>query len=166
MLLERPALSDGLILLVESSACIFGSAGAIGAAAFAAFAGAAPALAAAGSPAGRSAHGALPSTSTVSNLMTSTGHPSAAVWIDGVRGLRKSAFIAGGRMMQVSSCTSKTSGQSFSQESHTMHPGAIQTFVTTWYVSAIRNTKPEKDESDASTEYYEVRQTFATDEQT
>ena len=50
--------------------------------------------------------------------------------IDGVNGLRKSAFSAGGRITQVSSCTSKTSGQSFSHESQTMHPGAIQTFVT------------------------------------
>jgi hypothetical protein len=51
--------------------------------------------------------------------------------IDGVSGLMKSGFSAGGRMTQVSSCTSNTSGQSFSHESHTMQPGAIHTFVMT-----------------------------------
>jgi hypothetical protein len=61
--------------------------------------------------------------------MTSTGQPSAAVMIDGVSGLVNSALIAGGRMMHVASCTSKTSGQSFSQESQTMQPGAIQTLT-------------------------------------
>jgi hypothetical protein len=50
---------------------------------------------------------------------------------DGVRGLRKSGLRAGGRMTQVCSWTSKTSGQSFSHESQTMQPGAIQTLVTT-----------------------------------
>src|SRR4051812_47080480 len=95
MLDERPALRDGLMRDVLSSACIFGSGGAIGAATLAAGAFAATAPAEAGSPAGRSAHGALPSTSFNSNLMTSTGQPSAAIWIDGVSGLRKSSFIAG-----------------------------------------------------------------------
>src|SRR5205085_2950733 len=83
------------------------------------------------------AHGAGPSTSIMSNLITSTGHPSAATMIDGVSGLVNSALIAGGRMMHVASCTSNTSGQSFSQASQTMHPGAIQTFTTSLCVSAI-----------------------------
>src|SRR5687767_13379967 len=91
----RPALSDGLILLVVSSACHFGSGGPKGAATFAAGALACattPAPAAAGSPAGASAHGALPGTSLVSYLITSTGQPSAATMIDGVSGIRKSGL--------------------------------------------------------------------------
>jgi hypothetical protein len=61
--------------------------------------------------------------------MTSTGQPSAAMMIDGVSGRRKSGLCAGGRIRQVSSVTSKTSGQSFSHASQTMQPGAIQTLV-------------------------------------
>ncbi len=87
--------------------------------------------AAAAAAASRPAHGAGPATSTVSNLITSTGQPSAATMTEGVSGLRKSALIAGGRMRQVVSVTSNTSGQSFSHASQTMHPGAIQTLVTT-----------------------------------
>src|SRR5215218_533 len=86
MLEERPAERDGLMRDVLSRACIFGSAGANGAATFAAGALAATAPAATGSPAGRSVQGALPSTSFRSNLMTSTGHPSAAMMMDGVSG--------------------------------------------------------------------------------
>src|SRR4029079_226939 len=86
----RFADSDGLILLVLSRACHLGSGGAGGATALAgAFAWATtPAPAPTVSPAGASAQGGLPSTSTVSYLMTSTGHPSAAVMIEGVSGLR------------------------------------------------------------------------------
>ena len=86
-----------------SSACHFGSGGAGGAATFAAgrLARRLPPPAAAGAPLRCLAHGAGPSTSIVSNLITSTGHPSAATMIDGVSGLRKSALIAGGRMRQV-----------------------------------------------------------------
>src|SRR5690348_13428462 len=98
MVEARPADNDGLILLVVSSACHFGSGGPSGAAGFDAGAlattsppPAAAAPAAAGA-AGWFAHGAGPSTSFVSYLMTSTGHPSAATIIDGVRGLRKSAL--------------------------------------------------------------------------
>jgi hypothetical protein len=61
--------------------------------------------------------------------MTSTGHPSAATMIEGVSGRKKSGDCAGGRIRQVSSVTSNTSGQSFSHASQTMHPGAIQTLV-------------------------------------
>src|SRR3989440_10381418 len=125
-----PAESDGLTLLVESSACHFGSGGAGGAATFAAGARATTSPpAAAGDVSGCPAQGAGPSTSLVSYLITSTGHPSAPTMIDGVRGFRNSAFIAGGRMMQVSSRTSNTSGQSFSHASQTMQPGAIQTLL-------------------------------------
>src|SRR4051794_40759252 len=60
-----------------------------------------------------------------------------ATMIEGVSGLRKSGLCAGGRIRQVSSVTSNTSGQSFSHASQTMHPGAIQTLVTTEYVSAM-----------------------------
>src|SRR5687768_9320984 len=92
----RPADSDGLILLVCSSAWNFGSGGPIGAATLAAGAFACATTpvppAVAGSPAGASAQGALPGTSFVSNLITSTGHPSAAIWIDGVNGARKSGL--------------------------------------------------------------------------
>src|SRR5438270_13017208 len=126
----NPADSDGLILLVESSACHFGSGGPSGAATFAAGAAARTSPPAAAASCSLPAHGAAPGTSTVSNLITSTGHPSAATMIEGVSGLRKSAVIAGGRITQVCSCTSNTSGQSFSHESQTMHPGAIQTFTT------------------------------------
>src|SRR5438309_11059804 len=124
MVLAKPAESDGLILLVERSACHLGSGAAIGAAALAATGAPAcePTGAAAAVGAGRFAQGASPGTSIVSNLITSTGHPSAATMIDGVNGLRNSAFIAGGRMRHVVSCTSKTSGQSFSHASHTMQP--------------------------------------------
>src|SRR4051794_7472535 len=88
----RLAESDGLTLLVEMRACHFGSGGAGGATTLAAGALAvamtsAPAAAAASCP----AHGAGPATSTTSYLITSTGHPSAAVMIDGVSGLVKSA---------------------------------------------------------------------------
>src|SRR2546421_8128058 len=119
MVLARPADSEGLIELVLRRACHLGSIGAIGAAALAVTAAPAvePAGAAAGVAAGWLAQGASPGTSTVSNLMTSTGQPSAATMIDGVSGLMKSAFIAGGRIRQVVSVTSKTSGQSFSQAS-------------------------------------------------
>src|SRR5438105_1399714 len=138
----NPAESEGLILLVESSACHFGSGGPIGAATFAAgaFARVSPAAAAAAASASFPAHGAGPSTSIMSNLITSTGHPSAATMIDGVSGLVNSALIAGGRMMHVASCTSNTSGQSFSQASQTMQPGAIQTFTISLCVSAIRQS--------------------------
>ena len=57
--------------------------------------------------------------------------------IEGVIGPRKSALCAGGRIRQVVSVTSNTSGQSFSQASQTMHPGAIQTFTISLCVSAI-----------------------------
>src|SRR6187401_350784 len=101
-----PAESDGETLLVESSACHFGSGGPSGAACFGAGAFAltspGPAAAAAASAA---AHGAGPSTSMVSNLITSTGQPSAATMIDGVSGLVNSALIAGGRIRHVVSCT-------------------------------------------------------------
>src|SRR4051812_10403757 len=133
----RPADCEGLMRLVDSSACQRGSGGAMGAAALATWA----TPAAGAEPAATTswpAQGAGPSTSTVSNLMTSTGQPSAATMTDGVSGFRKSTLRAGGRMTQVCSWTSKTSGQSFSQESQTMQPGAIQTFVTTLCVSAIR----------------------------
>ena len=56
--------------------------------------------------------------------------------IDGVN-VVNSAFMAGGRMMQVSSCTSNTSGQSASHASQTMQPGAIQTFTISLCVSAM-----------------------------
>src|SRR5688572_6051258 len=126
----RFAESDGLILLVLSRAWNFGSGGAGGATIFAAGALATTsAPAAAGEPSGWFAHGAGPSTSFVSNLMTSTGQPSAATMIDGVSGRRKSGLCAGGRIRQVSSVTSNTSGQSFSHASQTMQPGAIQTLV-------------------------------------
>src|SRR5689334_22191102 len=98
MVLVIEAESDGLILLVASSACHFGSGGACGAATFAAGALATTSPAAAATGAGWSAHGALPSTSLVSYLMTSTGHPSDATMIDGVSGRRNSAFCAGGRI--------------------------------------------------------------------
>src|SRR5439155_5007662 len=136
----RPADSDGLILLVLKSACHLGSGGPIGAATFAAGALACvspPAAAAAAASASLPAQGAGPSISIMSNLITSTGHPSAATMIDGVSGLVNSALIAGERMMQVASWTSKTSGQSFSQASQTMHPGAIQTLTISLWVSAM-----------------------------
>src|SRR2546426_12543584 len=65
---------DGLILLLESSACQRGSGGAVGAATFAAAFTSVCAPAATAAPsAGSFGHGAGPSTSLVSNLMTSTG---------------------------------------------------------------------------------------------
>src|SRR5690242_12705454 len=108
----RPADMEGLILLVESSACQRGSGGAGGAATFAAGARAttSPPAGAAAAAASAAAHGASPGTSIVSYLITSTGQPSAATMIEGVKGFKKSALIAGGRMMQVCSWTSKTSG--------------------------------------------------------
>src|SRR5205085_9476354 len=94
-----------------------------------------PIGAAAGSPS--AGQGAGPSTSLVSNLITSTGHPSAATMIDGVNDATKSGLCAGGRIRHVVSVTSNTSGQSFSQASQTMHPGAIQTLVTILCVSGM-----------------------------
>src|SRR5688500_3891961 len=97
-----PADFDGLIVLVLSSACHLGSGADMGAGALAAGAWAGPpAAAAAAASCSRPAHGAGPATSMVSNLMTSTGQPSAAVMMDGVSGLVKSGLIAGGRMRQV-----------------------------------------------------------------
>src|SRR5689334_16966603 len=78
------------------------------------------------------------STVIVSNLMTSTGHSSAASMIVSVIGLVNSAFMASGRMMQVSSVTWKTSGQVVSHASQTMQPGAIQTFVTSSLVAMLK----------------------------
>src|SRR5688500_1279136 len=104
-----PADCDGLTRLVLSRACQRGSGGAIGAGALAG-AWATPAAGAdADAVTSWPAQGAGPATSTVSNLITSTGQPSAATMIDGVSGLRKSAPSAGGRITHVCSWTSKTS---------------------------------------------------------
>src|SRR5688500_2556310 len=114
---------DGLILLVESSACQRGSGGDMtGSGLCAAARGAAPsaAPAPAGTPSPSLGQGAGPGTTLVSYLMTSTGQPSAAILIDGVSGERNSGAIAGGRIRHVVSVTSNTSGQSFSHASQTM----------------------------------------------
>src|SRR5688572_22254246 len=132
---------EGLILLVESSACHRGSGGDItGSGLWAVARGAAPPSAApapAGAPSPSLGQGAGPATTFVSYLMTSTGQPSAAILIDGVSGDRKSGLSAGGRIRHVVSVTSNTSGQSFSHASQTMQPGAIHTLVTTSCVSAV-----------------------------
>src|SRR5688572_15408796 len=147
MVVAKPADSDGLTLLVLSSACQRGSGGPIGAGALAAAGACATPAAGADAACSWPAHGAGPGTSTVSYLITSTGHPSAATMIEGVSGFVKSGLIAGGRMRHVVSWTSKTSGQSFSHASQTMHPGAIQTLTISWWVSAI-STSDRRDAGD------------------
>jgi hypothetical protein len=57
--------------------------------------------------------------------------------IRSVIGLVNSTSRAAGRMMQLSSVTSKTVGAVVSQASQTMQPGSIQTFTTCSFVGIV-----------------------------